>query len=149
MKSSTITLPLHNGHVPAYLIRRMIKLSYAISKVLVEEYGQQVFLQRLSDPLWFQAFGCILGFDWHSSGITTVVTGILKQSLKADTHGISIMGGKGKKSMEIKKDILKVAEKNYNLSSSKIDNLLYASKMAAKIDNSAIQDGYSLCTFLY
>jgi hypothetical protein len=122
----------------------MIKLSHAISKVIVDEYGQQEFLRRLADPLWFQAFGCVLGFDWHSSGVTTVVTGVLKQSLKEDIHGISVAGGKGRKSTEAKSDIPKLAEKHYNLSSDKIDRLLYASKMAAKIDNAAVQDGYSL-----
>jgi hypothetical protein len=83
----------------------MIRLSQAISKVIVDEYGQQEFLRRLSDPLWFQAFGCVLGFDWHSSGVTTVVTGVLKQAIKADVHGISIAGGKGKKSTTTKNDI--------------------------------------------
>jgi hypothetical protein len=146
MKSSsaTINLPLHGGHAPAYLIRRMVKLSYAISKVIVDEYGQQEFLRRLADPLWFQAFGCVLGFDWHSSGVTTVVTGVLKQSLKDDVQGISIAGGKGRKSTQARYDIPKIAESHYNLSSDKIEKLLYASKMAAKVDNAAVQDGYSL-----
>jgi hypothetical protein len=122
----------------------MIKLSYSIAKVMIDEYGQQEFLRRLSDPLWFQAFGCVLGFDWHSSGVTTVVTGVLNQALKEDVHGISIAGGKGKKSTTTKNDIPKLAEKHYNLSSVKINDLLYASRMAAKIDNAAVQDGYSL-----
>ena len=142
--SSTINLPLHVGYAPAYLVRRMVKLSYAISKVIVDEYGQQEFLRRLADPLWFQAFGCVLGFDWHSSGVTTVVTGVLKQSLKGDVQAISIAGGKAKKSTQVKYDIPKIAESNYNLSSDKIENLLYASRMAAKVDNAAVQDGYSL-----
>ena len=122
----------------------MIRLSYAISKVIIDEYGQREFLKRLSDPLWFQAFGCVLGFDWHSSGVTTVVTGVLKQSIKENVHCISIAGGKGKRSLNTKNEIPLLAEKNYNLSSSKIDELLYASKIAAKIDNAALQDGYSL-----
>ena len=122
----------------------MIRLSNAISKVIVDEYGQQEFLRRLSDPLWFQALGCVLGFDWHSSGLTTVVTGVLNQALSADVHGISVAGGKGKKSTTTKDDIPKLAEKHYNLSSIKINDLLYASRMAPKVDNSAIQDGYSL-----
>jgi hypothetical protein len=142
--NSTINLPLHGGHAPPYLIKRMIKLSHAISKVIVDHYGEHEFLRRLSDPLWFQAFGCVLGFDWHSSGVTTVVTGVLKQALTVDTHGICIAGGKGRKSRETKKDIPRLAEEHYNLSSAKSDNLLYASKMAAKIDGSAVQDGYSL-----
>jgi len=122
----------------------MIRLSYAISKVIIDAYGQREFLKRLSDPLWFQAFGCVLGFDWHSSGVTTVVTGVLKQSIKENVHSISIAGGKGKRSLDTKNEIPLLAEKNYNLSSSKIDELLYASKIAAKIDNAALQDGYSL-----
>jgi hypothetical protein len=142
--AATINLPLHGGHAPAYLIRRMVKLSHAISKVIVDEYGQHEFLRRLADPLWFQAFGCVLGFDWHSSGVTTVVTGVLRQSLKEQVHAISIAGGKGKKSTETKNDIPKLAERHYNLSSDKIDNLLYASRMAAKVDSAAVQDGYSL-----
>ena len=142
--SATINLPLHGGHAPSYLVRRMVKLSYAISKVIVDEYGQHELLRRLADPLWFQAFGCVLGFDWHSSGVTTVVTGVLKQSLKEDVQAISVAGGKGRKSTEAKYDIPKLAESHYNLSSSKIEDLIYASKMAAKVDNAAIQDGYSL-----
>jgi hypothetical protein len=142
--NATINLPLHGGHAPPYLIKRMVKLSHAISKVIVDQYGEHEFLRRLSDPLWFQAFGGVLGFDWHSSGVTTVVTGVLKQALTVDTHGICIAGGKGRKSRETKKDIPRLAEKYYNLSSAKSDNLLYASKMAAKIDGAAVQDGYSL-----
>jgi uncharacterized protein len=71
----------------------MTKLSGAISKVIVDYYGEHEFLRRLSDPLWFQGFGCVLGFDWHSSGVTTVVTGVLKQALTVDNHGICIVGG--------------------------------------------------------
>jgi uncharacterized protein len=105
--NATINLPLHGGHAPPYLIKRMVKLSHAISKVIVDQYGEHEFLRRLSDPLWFQAFGCVLGFDWHSSGVTTVVTGVLKQALTVDTHGICIAGGKGRKSRETYRDLLK------------------------------------------
>jgi hypothetical protein len=142
--TATINLPLHGGHAPAYLVKRMIKLSYAISKVITDEYGGHDFIRRLADPLWFQAFGCVLGFDWHSSGVTTVVSGVLKQSLKEDVHSISVAGGKGKKATEAKDDIPKLAERHYNLSSDKIDSLVYASRLAAKVDNAAVQDGYSL-----
>jgi len=141
---ATINLPLHGGFAPPYLLKRMKKLSYAISKVIVNEYGQHEFLRRLADPLWFQAFGCVLGFDWHSSGVTTVVTGVLKHSLNEDVHGVSIAGGKGKRSREAINEIPNLAEKHYNLSSAKMENLLYASRMAAKVDNSAVQDGFSL-----
>ncbi len=139
-----MNLPLHGGHAPPYLVKRMIKLSHCISKVLIDEFGEHEFLKRLSDPLWFQAFGCVLGFDWHSSGLTTVVTGVLKQALEHDVHGICIAGGKGIKSTTTKHDIPNLAERNFNLSSKRVDELLYASKMAAKVDNAAIQDGYSL-----
>lgn len=142
-KASTINLPLHTGHAPAYLVHRMIRLSHAMSKVIVDEYGQTEFLRRLSDPLWFQAFGCVLGFDWHSSGVTTVVAGVLKQALKPNVHGISMAGGKGKKSTSAKADVPLLAEK-LGLSSAKIDSLLHASSMAAKVDSAALQDGYSL-----
>jgi hypothetical protein len=114
-----------------------------MSKVIIDEYGQMEFLRRLSDPLWFQAFGCVLGFDWHSSGITTVVSGMLKQALKPDVHGISMAGGKGRKSTSAKTDIPALAERS-GLSSAKIDSLLFASRMAAKVDSAAVQDGYSL-----
>ncbi len=144
MKRGIVNLPLHGGHAPSYLIKRMIKLSSAICKILIDERGVKEFFNRISDPLWFQAFGCVLGFDWHSSGLTTVVTGVLKQSLNFEEHGITISGGKGKNSIKPKYEIYKLAEKNYNLSTNKIDKLLYASKMSAKVDNSAIQDGFSL-----
>lgn len=144
MKRGIVNLPLHGGHAPSYLIKRMIKLSSAICKILIDEKGVKEFFNRISDPLWFQAFGCVLGFDWHSSGLTTVVTGVLKQSLNFEEHGITISGGKGKNSIKPKYEIYKLAEKNYNLSTNKIDKLLYASKMSAKVDNSAIQDGFNL-----
>ena len=144
MKRGTVNLPLHHGQAPSYLVKRMIKLSSAISTIIIEENGSKEFFKRISDPLWFQAFGCVLGFDWHSSGLTTVVTGVLKQSLNSEQHGITISGGKGKNSTKPKYEIKTLAEKNYNLSTSKINHLLYASKMSAKIDNSAIQDGFNL-----
>lgn len=142
-RTQFINLPLHTGHPPAYLMRRMTRLSHAMAKVIVDSYGQQEFLRRLSDPLWFQAFGCVLGFDWHSSGVTTVVTGVLKQSLSPDVHGIAIAGGKGRKATSAMSDIPKLAG-NFGLSSLKTESLLYASKMSAKVDSAAVQDGYSL-----
>ena len=144
MQRGIINLPLHSGHAPPYLVKRMIKLSAAISKIIIEDKGTKEFFKRLSDPLWFQAFGCILGFDWHSSGLTTVVTGVLKQSISYDTHGISLSGGKGKNSTKPKYEIPKLAEQNHNLSTNRINELVYASKMSAKIDSAAIQDGFNL-----
>ena len=124
-------------------MRRMIRLSYAMAKVLIDSYGQQEFLRRLSDPLWFQAFGCVLGFDWHSSGITTVVTGVLKQSLSPDVHGIAIAGGKGKHATSAITALPALAD-NLGLPTASADSLMYASKMSAKVDSAAVQDGYSL-----
>jgi hypothetical protein len=121
----------------------MEKLSYAISKLIVEEHGQHEFLKRVSDPLWFQAFGCVLGFDWHSSGLTTVVTGVLKQALKADTHGVMLAGGKGAKAVNTVNDIAAACE-TFSLSDAKLNELVYASRISAKIDNAAVQDGYTL-----
>ncbi len=143
VRKGTIQLPLHPGHAPQWLVKRMSRLSYAISKLLIEEHGQHEFLRRMSDPLWFQAFGCVLGFDWHSSGLTTVVTGVLKQSLKADVHGVMLAGGKGSKGVNTKYDIANICE-TFSLSENKLNELLYASKISAKIDNAAIQDGYTL-----
>ncbi|MGZ5501595.1 MAG: DUF763 domain-containing protein, partial [Nitrososphaeraceae archaeon] len=107
------------------------------------KWNKRIF-KRISDPLWFQAFGCVLGFDWHSSGLTTVVTGILKQSIDPENHVISISGGKGRNSTKPKYEIPQLAEKNHNLSTKEINNLLYARKMSAKRDNAAIQDGFTL-----
>ena len=144
MKRGIINLPLHGGHAPSYLVKRMIKLSAAITKIIIEDRGTKEFFKRISDPLWFQAFGCVLGFDWHSSGLTTVVTGVLKQSIRYDTHGISLSGGKGKNSTKPKYEIPKLAEQNHNLSTNRINELVYASKISAKIDSAAIQDGFNL-----
>lgn len=144
MKRGIINLPLHGGHAPSYLVKRMIKLSAAITKIIIEDRGTKEFFNRISDPLWFQAFGCVLGFDWHSSGLTTVVTGVLKQSIRYDTHGISLSGGKGKNSTKPKYEIPKLAEQNHNLSTNRINELVYASKISAKIDSAAIQDGFNL-----
>ena len=144
MKRGIINLPLHGGHAPSYLVKRMIKLSAAISKIIIEEEGSKGFFNRISDPLWFQAFGCVLGFDWHSSGLTTVVTGVLKQSIRYATHGISLSGGKGRNSTKPKYEIPELAEQNHNLSTNRINELVYASKMSAKVDSAAIQDGFNL-----
>ncbi|MCD6470234.1 DUF763 domain-containing protein [Candidatus Bathyarchaeota archaeon] len=136
-------LPLHRGKAPQWLVERMIKLAKEIVIIIVDEYGRDVFLQRISDPYWFQAFGCVLGYDWHSSGVTTVVTGVLKTALKDEDLGIAVCGGKGKLSRETLSEIVKVGEA-FNLSTDKINNLQYASRMSAKVDNAAIQDGYPL-----
>lgn len=136
-------MPLHHGHPPQYLLVRMKKLASSISKILIEDYGTSEFLKRLADPLWFQSFGCVLGFDWHSSGLTTVVTGVLQRSINLVDHGIMIAGGKGKKSLSSRSQIPNLAI-SANMSGKKISDLLYADKITAKVDNSAVQDCYAL-----
>ena len=89
-RSGIAHLPLHGGRAPPWLTGRMRKLSRQICSLLIDEYGVDVFLNRVSDPYWFQALGCVLGYDWHSSGVTTVVTGVLKQALSAEEHGIAV-----------------------------------------------------------
>ena len=144
MKRTGITnLPLHTGKAPKWLFDRMVKLAGGIAEAIIYEYGQDEFLQRISDPYWFQAFSCVLGFDWHSSGTTTTTCGALKMSLSPEEHGIMVAGGKGKTSRKTPQEINK-AEEIFSLSSSKIDKLIYSSRMSAKIDNSCIQDGYQL-----
>lgn len=136
-------LPLHYGKAPRWLVTRMIKLAREITTIIVDEYGRDVFLQRLSDPYWFQALGCVLGYDWHSSGVTTVLTGVLKNALKPEEHGLAVCGGKGKASLQAPVEIKQVGEK-FGFSASRIERLRYASRMSAKVDNTAIQAGYPL-----
>ncbi|KYH40625.1 MAG: hypothetical protein AYL32_010530 [Candidatus Bathyarchaeota archaeon B26-2] len=121
----------------------MIKLAREISTIIIDEYGREVFLQRISDPYWFQAFGCVLGYDWHSSGVTTVVTGVLKSALRPEEHGVAVCGGKGKASMRTLQEIVQVGEE-FSLSTGTIERLRYSSRLSAKVDNTAIQAGYPL-----
>ncbi|MEM3626641.1 MAG: DUF763 domain-containing protein [Candidatus Bathyarchaeia archaeon] len=142
-RTGVAKLPLHYGKAPRWLVIRMKKLAREIVTIIVDEYGSGDFLRRISDPFWFQALGCVLGYDWHSSGVTTVVTGVLKQAIMPDEHGIAVCGGKGKASRQAPLEIGSAGEK-FSLSNDKIENLRYASKMSAKVDNAAIQAGYQL-----
>ena len=136
-------LPLHYGKAPRWLVVRMRRLAKEIVTIIVDEYGTNDFLRRISDPFWFQALGCVLGYDWHSSGVTTVLTGVLKQAVVPEEHSIAVCGGKGRVSRHAPLEIGNVGEK-FGFSSDKIQNLQYASKMSAKVDNTAIQAGYQL-----
>ena len=142
-RSGFAELPLHGGRAPAWLVKRMIKLANCIVAVILEEYGHDAFLKRLSDPYWFQALGCVLGYDWHSSGVTTVLTGVLKSAIDPSEFGLAVCGGKGRASKRTPSEIGSAGE-TLGLSSNNIDKLKYASRMSAKIDNSALQDGYQL-----
>jgi len=142
-RTGVASLPLHGGKAPAWLTVRMRKLAKEITAILIYEYGIDKFLTRISDPYWFQALGCVLGYDWHSSGVTTVVTGILKQALSPEEHGVAVCGGKGKTSRKTPTEIADVAEQ-FGLSENRIKALTYTSRMTAKVDNTAVQAGYQL-----
>ncbi len=135
-------LPLHYGQVPAWLYERMNKLGVAIIESIVIEYGKEAVLARLSNPFWFQSLGCVLGMDWHSSGITTSVLGALKRSVnkRSKELGIYICGGKGKYSKETPSELIKIGN-DIGLNTS---SLVRNSKLTAKVDNTAIQDGYQI-----
>ncbi len=135
-------LPLHYGQVPPWLARRMSLLGGSIVESIVLEYGKSAVLNRLSDPFWFQAFGAVLGMDWHSSGITTSVMGALKKAVnpKFNELGIYICGGKGKYSRQTPAELISLSERT-GLNG---DELVRSSKLSAKVDNTAIQDGFQL-----
>jgi hypothetical protein len=142
-RTGIANLPLHGGKAPAWLTNRMRKLAKEITTIIIDEQGTDTFLTRISDPYWFQAFGCVLGYDWHSSGVTTVVTGILKQALSPEEHGIAVCGGKGKTSRKTPTEIIDISEK-FGFSENSIQTFTYTSRMTAKVDNTAIQAGYQL-----
>lgn len=141
-KSGQADLPLHYGKVPEWLASRMSLLGGAIAEAIIEEYGKSMFLSKLSDPFWFQSFGCVLGMDWHSSGITTSVMGALKRGLQQRSNelGVYICGGRGKYSRRTPDELISIAEKTG------LDGpqLVLNSRMSAKVDNTAIQDGFQL-----
>jgi len=142
-RTGVTSLPLHYGKAPRWLVSRMQKLAREMVTLIVDEYGSEMFLRRVSDPFWFQALGCVLGYDWHSSGVTTVLTGVLKNAVNRTELGLSICGGKGKTSRKTPEEIELLGDK-YGFSSAKIENLLYASRMSAKVDTAAVQAGYPL-----
>ncbi|MCD6171967.1 MAG: DUF763 domain-containing protein [Thermoplasmata archaeon] len=136
-KVGVTNLLLHHGKAPKWLYIRMVKLADAITGVIIEEYGEKKFLELLSNPYWFQSLACVLGYDWHSSGTTTVTTAALKDAI--EKYGIAVAGGKGM-ARKIPDEIEKKAMK-MGVDSEKIK---YASRMAAKVDSAALQDGYNL-----
>ncbi len=141
-RSGFADLPLHNGRVPAWLSERMEKLGTAIVESVIYSYGTREFLARLSDPFWFQALGCVMGMDWHSSGITTSVMSALKRGMNPRSHelGVYICGGRGKQSRRTPDELREQADR------SSLDGaaLVRASRLTAKIDNNAIGDGFQI-----
>jgi len=143
-RSGTADLPLHGGYVPIWLAERMAKLGLAIVQNILLDYGKDDLLRRLSDPFWFQSMGAVMGMDWHSSGITTSVMGALKRAVNPHSKelGIYICGGKGKYSRQTPDELMRIGDRtgldgNY---------LVRCSKLSAKVDNTAIQDGFQLYT---
>jgi len=141
-RSGTADLPLHYGQVPLWLSERMAKLGFAIVETIAMEFSTSEVISKLSNPFWFQSFGAVMGMDWHSSGITTSVLGALKKSVNPHSKelGIYICGGKGKNSLLTPQELLFVGEKT-GLDG---NNLANCSRLTAKVDNTAIQDGFQL-----
>ena len=141
-RSGSADLPLHGGRVPPWLASRMATLGAVITQAIVHHYGRDEFLKRLSHPFWFQSFGAVMGMDWHSSGITTSVIGALKRGLTplAGELGLHVCGGRGKHSRQTPAELLRVGERTG------LDGLALgqASRLVAKVDSAAVQDGFDL-----
>jgi hypothetical protein len=141
-QSGTADLPLHGGRVPSWLAERMTKLGTGIAEAIVQRYGRTELLTRLSDPFWFQAFGSVMGMDWHSSGITTSVVGALKRGLRerSDELGIYFCGGRGRHSRNTPQELRALA----NRKGFDGEALVQTSRLVARVDNNAIADGFQI-----
>jgi len=141
-RSGVADLPLHGGRVPDWLAQRMTRLGTAITEAIIYDYGTSAFLSRLSDPFWFQAFGAVMGMDWHSSGITTSVMGALKRGLtsRADELGLYICGGRGRLSRNTPNE-LRSLSLCHGFDG---EALVRTSRLTARIDNNAIADGFQI-----
>lgn len=139
------TFTLDYGKCPPWLFQRMVRLGREMTYVLIDEYGPDEFIKRIADPVWFQSLGTVLAFDWNASGLTTILTAALKEAIRGQERdlGIFIAGGKGKTSRKTPDEITQWGERlnfNQNLS----NQLVYSSRMAAKVDSSLVQDGYQI-----
>ena len=141
-RAGSADLPLHNGHVPPWLAQRMTRLGAVIVEAVLLEYGRDELIRRLAHPFWFQSFGAVMGMDWHSSGITTSVLGALKRGLAPRSHelGIHVCGGRGKHSRATPDELIAVGER-VGLDGAA---LARSSRLVAKVDSAAIQDGFDL-----
>jgi hypothetical protein len=141
-RTGSATLPLHGGRVPAWLAGRMARLGRAMVEALVLQYGPHEVLRRLANPFWFQSLGCVMGMDWHSSGITTSVIGALKRGLGPIEHelGLHVCGGRGRHSRRTPDELLAVGER-VGLDGAALGR---QSRLVAKVDSAALQDGYDL-----
>lgn len=145
MRRGVATFTLDDGKCPRWLFERMVKLGREMTYILIDEFGPDEFIRRISDPAWFQSLGTVLAFDWNASGLTTILTAALKESIrgKEEELGIFICGGKGKTSLKTPDEIDNWGER-LSLPGGVVSNLSYNSKMAAKIDSSLVQDGFQL-----
>lgn len=141
-RAGSADLPLHHGRVPAWLGQRMAKLGAVITEAIVHHYGRDEFLRRLAHPFWFQSFGAVMGMDWHSSGITTSVIGALKRGLGplSGELGLHVCGGRGSHSRATPQELIAIGERTG------LDGtaLAKASRLVAKVDSAAVQDGFEL-----
>ena len=145
MQRGIATFTLDTGTCPKWLFHRMVKLGREMIRVLIEEYGPDDFIRRIADPVWFQSLGTVLAFDWNASGLTTILTAALKEAIRGREKelGIFICGGKGKTSRKTPEEISSWGDK-LGLPDECVDNLVYNSRMSAKVDNSLVQDGYQI-----
>lgn len=141
-RAGSADLPLHGGRVPPWLGQRMTRLGAVIVEAIILEYGRDELLRRLAHPFWFQSFGCVMGMDWHSSGITTSVIGALKRGLAplSKELGLHVCGGRGRHSRETPAELVTVGER-VGLDG---QALARASRLVAKVDSAAVQDGFDL-----
>src|SRR5947199_6034978 len=142
MRTGTADLPLHGGRAPRWLFERMTLLAREMGLAILSEEGTPGLLRRIADPVWFQAFGCVLGFDWHSSGLTTTACGALKEALRDLSHetGLFIAGGKGRTSRKTPQEIEAACWKTGQDAAP----LIRASRLSAKVDSAAVQDGFQV-----
>ena len=141
-KSGSADLPLHSGHVPKWLADRMTRLGAVLAQAIVHHYGRDEFLRRLASPFWFQSFGAVMGMDWHSSGITTSVLGALKRGLAPlqGELGLHVCGGRGKHSRQTPQELVAAGDRvGFDGAA-----LAAASRLVAKVDRAAVQDGFDL-----
>src|SRR5579872_3503810 len=141
-RAGSADLPLHGGHVPAWLSQRMARLGAVMTEAIVHHYGRDEMLRRLAHPFWFQSFGAVMGMDWHSSGITTSVIGALKRGLAplSGELGLHVCGGRGRHSRATPGELLAIGEKKGFDGAA----LATASRLVAKVDSAAVQDGFAL-----
>jgi len=142
-RTGSADLPLHSGHAPRWLWYQMVDLSRGIVDAIVEDRGPDEVLRRVADPFWFQAFCCVIGFDWHSSGTTTTGTGALRVAIDPQLHGLGVAGGKGRASRQTGHDLVAIHE-HLPARADALRDWDRASILSAKVDNTCVQDGYQL-----